>query len=148
MNESATANPNPLARWARSLPAGIGVAVALVARIAGIALTIAVVLTQTYEPTRIFAATIAILVGFTCIPVPTRFRAWLTWFGAGLVFFGGALLAHIPAGVLMLLCGSLAAIGAAIDEQQRGRRSTVLMFFGGFAAVMAVAVAVIIFFER
>ena len=112
-----------------------------------VALAIAMAVTQSYEPTRIFAAATAILVALTCMPFPVRHRGWLTWLGAGFVFFGGALLAHIPAGVVLLVCGTLTAFGAAIDEQQRGRRSSVLMFFGGFVGAMAVAVAIILTFE-
>lgn len=148
MNRSTAANLNPPARLARALPAGIGVTVALLARIAGIALAITVAATQSYDPTRVFAATIAGLVAFTCGPLPARLRGRLTWLGAGLVFFGGALLVHIPAGALMLVCGVLAAIGAAVDEQQHTRRSTVLTFFGGFVGAMAAAVAIVLAFER
>jgi hypothetical protein len=147
MNQTTITNPNPLARWAGSLPNGIGATVALLARIAGIALAIAVALSQSYDPTRVFATTIAALVALSCIPFPIRNRGWLTWLGAGLAFFGGALLAHIPAGALMLLCGALAAVGAAVDEQQRSRRSAVLFFFVGFGVSMAVAVAIILSFE-
>lgn len=147
MNQSTASNLTPIARLARSLPAGIGATVALLARVIGIALAIAVAVTQSYDPTRIFAAATAILVALTCMPFPTRQRGWLIWLGAGFVFFGGALLAHTPAGVLMLVCGALTAFGAAIDEQQRGRRSNVLMFFGGFAGAMAVAAAIILTFE-
>jgi hypothetical protein len=129
---------------ARALPPRIGTVTALVARITGAALAAGVAVDQTYEGTRIFASVIAALVLLCCLPFPSRVRGRLAWLGAGLMFFGGALLAHIPAGMLLLVCGALAAIGEAIDEQQHGRRSEVLAFFAGFALTMAVAVATIL----
>jgi hypothetical protein len=147
MNESATANVNPLVRLARSLPAGIGGIAALIARVAGGALAIAIAVDQSYDGTRIVAAVIAALVLLSCLPFPSRFRNWFAWLGAGVLFFGGALLVHIPAGMLMLLCGAAAAIGAAIDEQQHGRRSSVLMFFVGFTLTMALMVVVVLGIE-
>ncbi|MGD9893966.1 MAG: hypothetical protein AB7R89_09570 [Dehalococcoidia bacterium] len=147
MNESTVANPNPFTRLARSLPAGFGAIAALVARAAGAALAIAVAVEQSYDGTRIFAATIAALVLISCLPFPSRLRGRTPWLGAALVFFGGALLAHFPAGMLMVFCGALAAIGTAIDEQQRGHWSHVLTFFAGFALTIAIAVATILSIE-
>jgi hypothetical protein len=107
-------------------------------------LAAAIAITQDYESTRIFAAVIAILVASTCLPFPSGVRVRFAWLGAALLFFGGAILAHLPAGVLMLLCGVVAAIGASLEEQQRGRRSSALFFFAGFGIVMALVFVIVL----
>lgn len=144
MNEPITVNPNPFVRLAQTLPSGIGGAIALGGRVAGSVIAAAIAVTQDYESTRIFAATIAFLAAATCLPFPSGVRIRFAWLGAALLFFGGAILAHLPAGVLMLLCGVVTAMGASIEEQQRGLRTSVLFFFAGFGIVMALVFGIVL----
>lgn len=143
MNGSLASQPNPLIRLARALPSGTGTALSLGGRVAGALLAAAIAVDQSYDRTRLFAIAIAALTLLSCLPFAARFRSRLAWAGAGLTFFGGALLAGFGAGLLMVLCGAFAAIGAAVDEQQRGRRTEVPSFFMGFG-VTAALVAIIV----
>ena len=147
MNSSLAPQTNPLIRLARALPSGAGPALSLGGRIAGAVLAAAVAGDQSYDRTRIFAIAIAALAALSCVPFAARLRGRLGWAGAGLVFFGGALLGGFGAGLLMVLCGTLAAIGAAVQEQQREQHTEVPSFFMGFGATAALVAIIVLAVE-
>jgi hypothetical protein len=148
MNSPAQSTANPLVRAARTLPAPAGWPLALGARIAGGALAIGIAAGQTHDGTRVFAAVMAALTLLSCLPLGDRLRARLPWIGAGVLFFGGATLTYLTAGVLLLLCGVLAAAATAIQEQHDGRTTAVPWFFAGFALVLVAIVCVVLGIER
>lgn len=61
-------------------------------------------------------------------------RLWVTapWIGAGVLFFCGALLGHLPLGVVAATCGALAAIAMAVEDEQQGCAVGAPSFFTGF----------------
>jgi hypothetical protein len=52
--------------------------------------------------------------------MPARPGAWLGAVAAGLLFFGGAILAHEPAGIGMLVAGVVAALANGAWARHRG----------------------------
>lgn len=135
---------NPLTRVARALPERSGSLLALGARIAGSAFAIAVAAQQSYDRTRALAVVLAAVALLSCVPVPGWLRDRLPWLGAGVLFFGGALLAHLDAGKALLLCGALAAAAVAVDEQQHRRPTTVSAFFTGLGVVVLAVTAIVL----
>lgn len=135
---------NPLARVARLVPTGTATPLGLAARIGGAALAVVLATDEPYRRTRLFAAGLALLALATFLPLSRTLRGRLAWLGAGVFFFGGALLAGRTAGMLILLCGVVAALGVVVDEQHTGRRTDVPSFFIGFGLVsLLVAVLVL-----
>jgi hypothetical protein len=147
MNSHAQSPANPLVRVARALPAGAGWPLALGARIAGGALAIGLAADQAYDRTRLLAGVIAALTLVSCVPLRGGLRERLPWIGAGALFFGGALLAHLTAGLLVLLCGAIAALGTAIQEQHDRRATAVPSFFTGLGLVLVAVVAIVLGIE-
>jgi hypothetical protein len=147
MNSHAQSPANPLVRVARALPAGAGWPLALGARIAGGALAIALAADQTYDRTRTLAGVIAALALVSCLPLGGSLRERLPWIGAGVLFFGGALLAGLTAGLLVLLCGAIAALATAIQEQHDRRASAVPSFFTGLGVTLVAVVAIVLGIE-
>jgi hypothetical protein len=143
MNQTMNQDINPLARVALGLPVRTGFVLSLVGRVAGIVLALAVIGDQDYDRTRAFAGVVAALAALSLIPRPTGLARRLTWVGAGVLFFGGALLASIALGKLLILSGVIAAAGAAIEDRQQGRMTGAPSFFAGFGLV-SVMVAVIV----
>ncbi len=144
MSSNATTAPNPLARLAWALPAGFGRLLSFGGRIAAGALATAIAADQSFARTRSLALVAAVLVLATCLPVPARLAGRLPWLGAGVAFFAGALLLHLPAGVAMLAAGAGAALGAAVDDVQQGRATGVPSFFAGFGIVAALVAVIVL----
>jgi hypothetical protein len=147
MNEIPLHQPNPLARLARAVPSATGITLSLGARLAGVALAATIAVEQSYDRTRLFAVAVAALALFSCLPLSAGLRGRLAWLGAGLLFFGGALLAGLGTGLLVLLCGAVAATGAAIDEQHHRRRTDVPSFFMGFGITAGLVVLIVLAVE-
>jgi hypothetical protein len=143
MNRSTQQHDNPLARVALAAPPALGRAMSIGGRAAGAAFAIAVAAGQSFERTRALAVVIAVLALVSLLPVPRQIARRLPWPGAGVVFFGGALLAPLAGGILMVAAGAVAALGAAIDDRHAGRMTGVPSFFTGFG-LMAVAVVAIV----
>ncbi len=138
---------NLLSRLALAAPAGRGPLLSLGGRIAGGALALAIAADQPFERTRVLAIALAVVALATTLPAPGWWAARLPWLGAGVLFFGGALLAHLAPGALMLVAGALAALGAALDDHRRGRMIGVATFFTGFGLTSLMVVAIILGIE-
>jgi hypothetical protein len=147
MNQSMKQNTNPLARAALTLPSRTGLALSLVGRIAGIALALAIVGDQDYDRTRAFAGAVMALAALSLIPRPVGLARRLLWVGAGVLFFGGALLGSMALGKLLILSGAIAALGAAIEDRQQGRMTGVPSFFAGFGLVSLVVATIVLTIE-
>jgi hypothetical protein len=143
MNRTQSGQVSLPVRFARRLPIGTGLALSLGGRLAGGAAAAALAIDQSYEGTRTVAGVLAALAVLSCLPVSGRLRDALGWIGAGILFFGGAVLASFASGLLMVFCGVLAAIGVAIDEQQRGRVTSVLALFAGFGLTLVLVVVTV-----
>ncbi|MGH2583671.1 MAG: hypothetical protein ACRDJE_02020 [Dehalococcoidia bacterium] len=137
-------HPNPLTRVARSLPADLGPALAVGGRIAGVAAALALALDQSYDRTRALALALAVITALTLAPLPARLRAQLPWLGAGVLFFGGALLTSFTVGWLILVSGAVAALGATLQEQRSGRPTAVPAFFMGFGMIVLFVAAIVL----
>lgn len=146
MNDSGRA-VNPFARAALALPARSGHLLSVAARSAGGALALAITLDQEFERTRALALAVSLLALASFVPLPDRWRARLAWIGAGLLFFGGALLAHLALGKFLLATGALAALGAAVEDHRRGRMPGVASFFTGFGLTTAVVITIVLSIE-
>jgi hypothetical protein len=145
--DTNTPRPNPLARAAAAIPTGVGWMLSNAGRAFAIALAILVAVDQSYTRTRTFAVVVAVVVAITLIPLAGRWFSRLMWLGAGMTFFGGALLAHLTTGKLMLLAGVLAATGAAIADQHAHRPTGVAWFFTGSGLVAALIAAIVLGIE-
>ena len=138
---------NPLVRVARALPAGSGRLLSLGGRAVGGALALAIAAGQDYDRTRALALVLAVVGLASCAPLGGWLRGRLPWLGAGVLFFGGALLAQVGLGRWVLLCGALAAVGAAIDEGQDRRQTRVAAFFTGFGLIVLAVAAIVLGIE-
>lgn len=145
---TASLTGNPLQRLADAVPAGAAQAVSVAARLLGVALALWYAYDQdTLFPGEHFPRTWTIVV-FTsvialvsCLPGSYRGSALVAAVGAGMLIFGGANLAHRPAGVAVVLCGVVAALAVAAWNHRRGEplASTLL---GLIAAGVLTAVAI------
>ena len=147
MNRTTKQNINPLARVALGLPARTGPVLSLVGRLAGIVLAVAVIGDQEYDRTRAFAGAMAVLAAAGLIPRPGWLARRMPWVGAGVLFFGGALLASMALGKLLILSGAIAALGAAIEDRQQGRMTGAPTFFAGFGLVSVVVAVIVLTIE-
>ncbi len=147
MSTTVQHEPNPLRRVALALPAGVGRLLSLASRIAGGALAVAIAVAQDYDRTRAFAVVLTVVALVSCLPLGGWLRERLPWLGAGVLFFGGALLAQVGLGRWVLLCGALAAVGAAIDEGQDRRQTRVAAFFTGFGLIVLAVAAIVLGIE-
>jgi hypothetical protein len=116
-------------------------------RAAGVVLALFVTADQSYDPTQVFGTALATIVGLSLIPVSAR--TLLGGLGAGVLFFGGALLWAQAAGVAMLALGAIAGVASAIDalHQRRDVTATVVVFFAALALVVAATVTIILTVE-
>jgi hypothetical protein len=144
---SITTTHNPIARAALALPPWLGLTLARGGRLAGIALAASIALDQSYDRTRAVSIAFAVPAAASLLPLPSRLAARLMWTGAGVLFFGGALLAGSALGLLMAVAGAVAAAGAAIDDRQRERVTGVPSFFTGFGLVAAITAAAVLGIE-
>ena len=138
---------NPLTRAVTMAPARTGRLLSYGGRAAGAALAFAVAVDQSYTRTRTLALALAVLALLTLFPPRVRLAGRLAWLGAGLVFFGGALLAHLPPGKAMLAAGVLAALGAAVDDQNTGRTTGAPWFFMAVGVLIALIAVIVLSIE-
>ncbi len=146
MSSGADSADNPLARTAQALPDGFAAAVSIGARLLGAVAAIYIAIDQSYDRTQLLAAGVAVISLASLAPIGGRARGWLSGFGASVVFFAGALLWNLEAGMLMVAAGAVAAIGSLADDYRSGRpiADGISAFFVGSGAI-ALAVAVILF---
>jgi hypothetical protein len=147
MNQTMKQDISPLARVALRLPARTGLALSLAGRVAGIALALVLAGDQDYDRTRAFAGAVAVLAVLSLLPRPGWLGRRLPWIGAGVLFFGGALLASMMLGKLLLLSGVIGALGAAIEDRQQGRMTGAPSFFAGLGIVSVVVAVIVLMVE-
>jgi hypothetical protein len=139
-----TTPTNPARAWIRTLPDDSGHIVSMAARAVGAALAAWIAVTVGFTPTRLLAAFLAAAATLSLVPLPGRWFVRLPWHGAGALFFGGALLAHLPAGVAIAALGALAALAEVVDDVQRDRPTGVPSFFTGFGIVAVAVIALMV----
>lgn len=139
--------PNPLARATARLPTHTGWARSNAGRALGAVLPILVAVDQSYTRTRALGIAVAVAVAVTLVPLAVRWSSRLMWLGAGVTFFGGALLANLTTGKLLILAGALAAAGAAITDQHAHRPTGVAWFFTGSGLIAALVAAIVLGIE-
>lgn len=147
MKRATKQDVNPLARVVLSLPEGAGLIVSLAARFSGIVLALLVIGNQSYDRTRAFAGAVAVLVALSLTSRPRGAARRLPWIGAGVLFFGGALLGSLTLGKLLILCGVIAALGAALEDRRQARMTGVPSFFAGFGIVSLTVAAIVLTVE-
>ena len=147
MNTNASSSRNPLARTALTAPSWLGQALSLAGRALGGGLALVVAAGEDYDRTRLLGVALAVATLASFAPVPPRFRGRAAWIGAGLLFFGGALLTSLAAGLAMLATGAVAALGAALDDEHRGRPTGVPSFFTGFGLTLAIVTVIVLTVE-
>lgn len=148
MNGQPITAEQPLTRLALALPAWLPAALSYGGRLAGTALALAVLLDQSYGRTRVLAAALAATALLSLLPLPGRAGRWLPWLAAGMLFFGGALLAHLPAGIALIVAGALAAAGVAAGERRRGEPNGVAAFFAGLGLLLATVTLTVLLVGR
>jgi hypothetical protein len=117
--DARTRYDNPLARIADAVPSRVAEATSIAARAIGAAAAAYIAFDQSYDPTQAFAAGVIAVALASLIPVPAPWRMALAAFGAGVLFFGGALLLHEAAGVVMLVAGTVAAAATFVVGHRR-----------------------------
>jgi len=148
--EMETTAKNPLANLAQSIPQQTARGASVAGRLfaAGLAMTVA--FDQSYDPTQVFVVVVAALVAATVVPLTGALGDIAAGLGAGLAFFGGAVLTHLAPGLAMLAIGAFAGLGAAVVAAKANRDAT-LVGIGFVAAVFvtgALQGALVFGFER
>lgn len=115
----AETNPNPLERAAVAFSLGTVMAVAVVARLAAVALALFVAFDESYDETQVFAVAIAVVGLATAAPLRSRTGGALAVFGAAMLLYAGALLFNVSVGPLLLLAGGVATLAALAENHQR-----------------------------
>jgi hypothetical protein len=136
---------NPLAQLAGTVPPGVAAFASIVLRLAGAGAALYVAMDQSYDPTQALTIGIITVVVASLAPVAGSWRARLAAFGAGAIFFGGAVLLRQPAGALMLAAGGIAGCASMIQAYHRGERidGAVAAFFVAAAAALGGIVTII-----
>jgi hypothetical protein len=137
---------NPPTGAALALPSWTGRRLSIVARLTGATLALFIA-GESFDGAQTFAVVIALLTLAGLLPAPSGLARRLPWVGAGVLFFGGALLAHLALGQLVIVAGVLAAAAAAIDDQQQRRTTGALAFFATFGLMALVVAATVLGFE-
>lgn len=147
--QSSTASANPLAAVSNVVPQRAAWLASIAGRLLGAALALAVALDQSYDPTQVFTVAIAAAVVATLVPLRGSLPGVAAGFGAGLVFFAGAVLNHMPAGVAMLIVGVVAGAAAAAFSHRAGRDATLpaVAFVAAVFASGALQVGIVFGFE-
>lgn len=143
---SASAAANPLVRLAESVPARAALLASIALRLVGAAAALYLAFDQSYDPTQAMTIGIAVAVATSLAPVGRAWGAWLSAFGSGAVFFGGALLLSEAAGLVMLISGALAG-GAVVVAAHRDGSAVDVPVAGFFVAAAAAigGIAIILF---
>ena len=146
MQKATNTASNPLSRIALESPPLLGVALSVIARLAGAALAAYIASDHTYDRTQIFASGVGAFVLISIVPAPLPARVMLASLASGSLFFGGALLLDQAAGIGMTVAGAAAIVGVMIAHHRDGGMSAAPIggFFFGLGLV-AVWVALIIF---
>lgn len=113
MEAAPRATGNPLAQAAAAMPTQFALWLGLAARLAGAGFALFYAFDQSYDRTQVFTVILAVLAVFSLIPLRPSLEAWTVSLASGLLFFSGAVLAHEPVGVGMLLAGALGWVSAA-----------------------------------
>ncbi len=128
------AESNPVLGLVAGIPTQTLRAASIAGRIFGAGLLIAVAFDQSYNPTDVFTIGLAIAVLVTLVPLPGWWADSLGAFGAGLVFFSGAVLTHLAPGLGLLAMGLVAGL-AGFAFAHRNHRDAVLPAIIFLAAV-------------
>jgi len=129
---------NPVASFAERIPLQSLRAASIAGRIFGALLLVAVAFDQSYDPTQVFVLVLAAAVALTLVPVSGAPGDSLAAFGAGLVFFAGAVLTHLAPGLGMLAMGLLSGL-ATFALAARHRRDPILPAIAFVAASLVTA---------
>ncbi len=136
--------PNPIARFAESVPALRAHGVARGARLLAVITALFIAVTQSYDGTQVFALALAVVLLATVAPAPPRVAQFIRSIGGGIAFFAGAILLSQGAGILLLLLGLLATLAQGIAGYHAGRLSSVVAGFFAAAPVTGGLVALIV----
>jgi hypothetical protein len=147
-----TTAPNPLERFAASIPLTSAYWVSVAAKLAGAALALWYAYNQdTLFPAEHFPRTWTIA-GLTaaialasCVPARYPASAIVAALGAGILIFGGANLAHRPAGIAVVACGIIAALAVAVSNHRRGHPAIATLTglaLGGLLTALAIGAIV------
>lgn len=118
-------------------------------RLFGAGLALLVAISQSYDPTQVFASVVALLILATLFPLSGAVADAVILFGAGVVFFAGAVLTGVDYGLAMLGVGIFGGL-AGLALAHRSGRGTVLPAIAFVAAVFitgAIQAAIVFFFE-
>lgn len=122
--DSQTAS-NPLADLAVRLPAALPERGSAVLRFAGALVLFGIAANEDYDPTQIFAMFCGLVGLATLVPLPRRGAPSVSLFGAGMLFFAGAVLTHMGPGVALLLLGAGAGVSGFAALAKAGRSASV-----------------------
>jgi len=145
-----TTVPSPLARVADATPPWLGPALSLGGRAAGAALAISIAGNETYDRTQIYAVGVALLAvaSLLIVRAPWLLLPLAEGAAAGVLFFSGAMLWSLTAGMLMSVAGVAALAGTLLKQRRAGHDPlpALVGFFGALglsiAWVIVVALAV------
>jgi hypothetical protein len=140
-----TMQSNPLSRLATSIPEAAAMATSVGGRFLGALLLVSIAFDQSYDRTQVFTPVIALIAVATCIPMNQRFAFWVAGLGSGLVFFAGTVLAHLNAGVGVLLAGLVAGLATAAWNAHRERTAwpTAVSFLAAAAPLGVIMLAIL-----
>lgn len=144
-----TTASNPLASLAWGIPLQTLRAASIAGRLFGAGFAIAVAFDQSYNPTQVFTVVLAGLVLATLAPLSGSRGDVVAALGAGMVFFAGTVLTHLPPGLAMLAMGAFAGLAAFALAQRNGRNVTLpaVAFLSAAALTGAIQIAIVFGFE-
>jgi hypothetical protein len=151
---AAGSKRSPIAAFADALPAWAPPLLSDGGRLLGALVAIWVAADQDYDRTVVVAIGVAV-VALATLDVqwriaanagwlPAGARPWMAGFGAGAVFFAGALLAEVGAGAWLLPLGAAAGIGALLAGYRSGRDDALAVVVSFFAAAPALLGAIVL----
>lgn len=146
MSGGASSAANPLSRVALAVPEGLGLGLSLAGRGTGVALALYIAVDQSYNRTEVLAIGVAVVALATLAASLATKSAWFPALGGSALFFVGALLWSVDAGIAMLVTGTLAAIGTVLHTHRAGLPldAPVSAFFVGFGLTSAGVVVLLL----
>jgi hypothetical protein len=136
---------NPLSRLATTIPESAAMAASIGGRLLGAVLLVSIAFDQSYDRTQVFAPIIALLAVVSCAPRSPRLAFWVAGLGTGLVFFAGTVLAHLNAGMGVLLAGLIAGLATTAWNAHRDQTAwpAAISFLAAAAPLGAIMLAIL-----
>lgn len=122
--EATVSKPNPLARLSESISLPVLRGASIAGRIFGAGMALLIAMDQSYDPTQVFAAVVAIAILATLVPLRGSAGDVIAALGAGIAFFAGTVLTHFQPGMGMLAMGLLAGLASFAFAYRSGRDVT------------------------